>query len=919
MTPSRRHARRPRRQGSGVLRAALAAFAVLVPLALATPPAAAQPGVVRTNDGGPFAAVVPGGSLEPGLSLRWYRLDRAIGRLRPLAPGQTPNRSGILPTLDLSGTEGDFGDFDELFLIVVDGWVRVDEAGVHAFELASDDGSVLTVAGRTVVDNDGAHGTVAVRGAIDLEAGLHPISVRFFQDYGGKDLFLRWRPPGAEGFTIIPQEHLRAPAGEVRVTSPGPKKVILPLERGRPGDGRWLEGVHPSYRAVRIRPERFRPRVGGIDWLSDGRMVLVTWDPDGSVFLLENTTDETADSVTVMRIAAGLAEPLGVRVVDDRIFVLQKQELTELVDLDGDDVIDEYRCVCSGWDVTSNFHEFAFGLVERDGFFYANLAIAIDPGGASTEGQAPDRGAVIRIDPRTGEYTVVARGLRTPNGIGVGTAIDDPRGDVFITDNQGDWLPVSKLLRYREGAFYGSRAVMGERAAALEVDPPVVWLPQGEVGNSPSEVARLPHGRYRGQMVHGDVTHGGLKRTFVEEVDGVLQGCVFRFTQGLEGGVNRVRLGPAGDGARAERSFYVGGIGSAGNWGQTGKLKYGLERLDWTGAPVFEPLAVRAFSNGFEIEMTEPIGTGRGTEPGHYSITRYRYVPTAAYGGPKVDERVLDLASITISPDRRRIFLELDDMAEGFVHHVRLVGPWRSDAGRAPWTTEGWYTLNRVPARTYAVDPVEPVRRANVLSPEEQALGFRPLFDGETLDGWRAWRGSEPGDGWRVENGEIVLVEGGAGDLATEDVFENFELRLEWAIEPGGNSGIMFRCSEEDAYPWQTGPEMQILDNERHPDGQSPFTSAGSLYALYAPEWDATYPPGTFNQVRIIGDGDDVELWLNDELQVRTTIGSPEWNERVADSKFAGLRSFGRLPSGHIVLQDHGDRVRFRNVRVREW
>jgi len=100
--------------------------------------------------------------------------------------------------------------------------VLAEEAGVHEFELASDDGSVLSVAGRRVVDNDGAHGTIAVRGAIELEAGLHPIVVRFFQDYGEKDLFLKWRPPGADAFTLIGPEHLRAPAGEVRVTSPGP-------------------------------------------------------------------------------------------------------------------------------------------------------------------------------------------------------------------------------------------------------------------------------------------------------------------------------------------------------------------------------------------------------------------------------------------------------------------------------------------------------------------------------------------------------------------------------------------------------------------------------------------------------------------------------------------------------------------------
>src|SRR5690606_13488945 len=131
-----------------------------------------------------------------------------------------------------------------------------------------------------------------------------------------------------------------------------------------------------------------------------------------------------------------------------------------------DEIIDEYFCVADGWGVTNNFHEFAFGLIYENGYFYGNLATAINPGGTSTRPQNPDRGKVIRIDAKTGDFEFVAEGLRTPNGIGFGY-----KNRIFITDNQGDWLPSSKLLPYVKGAFYGNRAVDPEGTANKPVTP----------------------------------------------------------------------------------------------------------------------------------------------------------------------------------------------------------------------------------------------------------------------------------------------------------------------------------------------------------------------------------------------------------------------------------------------------------------
>ena len=843
---------------------------------------------------------------EPGISLRVYELKTGLSQLRQLVAGQTPNFSVRTDTIDYRDSRGDFGPSWDNFLCEASGFLSVPVDGVYDFRIWSDDGSELIIDGQTVLDNDGLHGEQAQDAPVTLTAGLHEITARMFEATGDAVLRLEWRPPLAADFVVIPKEHLSTRRGEVRVTAPGPKKVIEPLARGRAGDGRPLDSVHPSFTVTSIRPESFAPRVGGIDWLPDGSMLVCTWSADGEVFRLTGTEGNDPDAITVTRIAAGLAEPLGLCTIGHRIFVLQKQELTELIDRDGDQIIDEYRAVCSGWDVSSNFHEFAFGLVERDGFFYANLAIAIDPGGRSTNPQVPDRGSVIRINPRDNSYEVVAHGLRTPNGIGVGAG-----NRIYITDNQGDWLPVSKVVAYREGAFYGSRAVKGDTVADDPVDPPVVWLPQNEIGNSPSEVAALNVGPWAGQQVHGDVTHGGLKRVSVEEVDGVLQGCVYRFTQGLEAGVNRVR-------GRGE-SLYVGGIGSTGNWGQTGKSWTGLERLDYTGGPVFEILEVQARTNGFAIDLTEAAHAMSGNAPGDYEIIRWRYLPTENYGGPRIDETTLDIRALEVSDDRRHIDIELDpaDMRPDHVYGIRLVGPWQSDQSRRLWSTEAWYTLNRVPAdMVLSLNPAEE-RPVNVLTDDEATEGFRLLFDGESLEGWRNPQSDGVRDGWSVIDGELVMT-GGGGDIITDDEFANFELRLEWAIAPGGNSGIFWRVDEQEPAVWLTGPEMQILDNALHADGANPKTSAGACYALYAPQFDATYPPGRFNDARIIARGPSVEYWLNGELQCELDLDGDDWAERVAASKFADMPRFGTLPRGHIALQDHGDRVRFRNIRIRE-
>ena len=205
------------------------------------------------------------------------------------------------------------------------------------------------------------------------------------------------------------------------------------------------------------------------------------------------------------------------------------------------------------------------------------------------------------------------------------------------------------------------------------------------------------------------------------------------------------------------------------------------------------------------------------------------------------------------------------------------------------------------------------------LSAGETAAGFRLLFDGATTEGWRGYRSDAVPSGWSVAGGELAFlaVEDGRGDLVTTETFGSFELRLEWKVAEGGNSGIFFHVTEDHDWPWESGPEMQVLDNANHPDGSSPLTSAGSNYALHGPPEDVSNPAGEWNSVRLIVDGDRVEHWLNGVKVVEYTLGSADWEALVAASKFGEMADYGRFGTGHLALQDHGDPVWFRNIRLR--
>ncbi len=218
-----------------------------------------------------------------------------------------------------------------------------------------------------------------------------------------------------------------------------------------------------------------------------------------------------------------------------------------------------------------------------------------------------------------------------------------------------------------------------------------------------------------------------------------------------------------------------------------------------------------------------------------------------------------------------------------------------------------------------ALGPPPAQAAPNRLMQSERAMGFELLFDGRTFNGWKGWRRPSSPNGWGVDDASIAYRPGReSGSVCTVDEFSDFELRIDWKVDPGGNSGIFYRTDESKTPAWATGMEMQVLDNHRHPDGKNPLTSAGSLYGMYAPSVNVTRAAGAWNEARIVAKGAKLEHWLNGVCIVRCEIGSSDWEERFARSKFKELPGFGRTAKGRIVLQDHGNRVWFRNVRVRK-
>lgn len=475
------------------------------------------------------------------------------------------------------------------------------------------------------------------------------------------------------------------------------------VEAQGPGDTQILKAVHPGYTLTNIRPAAIAEGVSGMDFLSDGRLVICTWngnhDPimapvrKGNAYVLSNVDQDDATKITYKLFAANLQEPMGLKVVDDVVYVTERQALLQLTDANKDGVADSSvaNAATAGYKPVASYasgdkrHEYFFGLLYKNGTFYGAHSLSLNNGGTAAVPQPnPNRGTFIKVNRTSGATEYIAGGAREPFGIGWG-----PEGELFATDVQGTWLPASKLNHVEPGAFYGhyqKNQVPASPYDAKPFHPPAVWLPQSEIANAPGNPVLVPSGPFEGQMLYGDVYYGGIQRVYLEKVGSVWQGAVMRFSAGFEGGVGRLVFGPDG-------SLYVGQIGhNTGNWFEPGKKTYGLSRLKANGKGAFEILRVVSRPKGMELEFTEPVGAGFD-DPAKFTVKTWYYAPTEAYGGDKKEPKTLAAKSATVDASGRKVYLEIDGLETGRVTYIRVLG-LKSKAGASMWSTEAWYTLN---------------------------------------------------------------------------------------------------------------------------------------------------------------------------------------------------------------------------------
>ena len=472
--------------------------------------------------------------------------------------------------------------------------------------------------------------------------------------------------------------------------------------------------------------------VGGLDFFSDGRIAVST--RRGQVWIVEPAEGERAAS-SFHLFAEGLQEGLGLSVVDDVVHVLQRGELSRLLDRDGDGRCDTVECVCDDWGYSGNYHEFAFGLPrDRAGNFYMALNVAFSSPWWHARSEVPYRGWVLKVTPE-GRVEPIACGVRSPCGLAL-----NEEEDLFLSDNQGDWVPSSPIYHIRPGKFYGQPASLAWRKDWRErhpegwpsfTDPPdveraeaAIWIPYGwsrSTGNLVLDRTAGAFGPFGNQFFVAEMTNGKVLRAQLEKVGGEYQGAVFPFRDGV-GSALRVAFSPEGQ--------LVIGRTQRGWGGQP--PGEGLARLEWTGVVPFEIEAVHLAKDGFDLRMTLPAKSLPDVMG--IDVLEYDYDWWWEYGSPEKRARHLKVASVAFGRTRRDLHVAIPDLRAGKV--IRMTLPsMTSKTGRVLLHPVFAYTINRTLARPDVRVPV--AKRVPAPRPRERNNeGYLYLMRGDPKPFW---------------------------------------------------------------------------------------------------------------------------------------------------------------------------------------
>ena len=445
----------------------------------------------------------------------------------------------------------------------------------------------------------------------------------------------------------------------------------------------------------------------------------LTFDPDGRLFIglrLGTLWSRDPASGEWSQFASGLHWPLGmIPGKKGELIVAQVPELTRVADTDGDGRADLYETLCDRWGLGGNYHEFVAGPVrDGSGNFYLGLGCSstggpvrppvrgpltrMTPVGDGRGHHSPVRwgGWVVKITPR-GELTPFASGFRQPNGL-----VRNLDGELFVADNQGDWVGTSPLHHVTRGGFHGHPAslVWDERVkegpwkmSVAQLDalrkPPAVLFPQGDLAGSTAQpLCDTTDGRfgpYAGQLFVVDWSHARVHRVALEKVGGVWQGACFPFLDGggLRRGGSRMAWAPDG-------SLWIAQVSRL--WGGTGE---GLQRVVFTGKTPMDILSMNLLRDGFELRLTRAVDAETAGRVDAYSLQRYRYRYHARYGSPKIDVASVPVRAVKVAADGKTVTLRVDGLESGFVYDLRPRGLRARDGGVLA-TRLAAYTINRL-------------------------------------------------------------------------------------------------------------------------------------------------------------------------------------------------------------------------------
>ncbi len=424
----------------------------------------------------------------------------------------------------------------------------------------------------------------------------------------------------------------------------------------------------------------------------------------GEVWICEGAYEDDLSKVKWTLFARGLHEPLGMFYKEGSLYLTQRPEITKLTDTDGDGRADKFETVTQHWGIDGNYHEYNFGSdPDKEGNVWVVHCLT-GSGGASDK--SPWRGWCYRYG-LDGKAIPTCPGIRSPGGIGFNAA-----GDCFYTDNQGLWNGSSSLKWLKPGGFMGNptgnkyHTLAGleeppkpqsgsrmeiERKKDPRIIPPAVVFPHGKVGNSPTAViydsTGGKFGPFQNQVLVGEQTHSQVQRVYMEKVNGLYQGAVWKFLEDFRCGTVPVRMGE-------DATLFVGGTNRG--WAARGGKKFNFERVRWTGKTPFEMHEMHAKPNGFTISFTEPLDESSARNLANYEVRAWTYIYQSSYGSPEVDKVTPKIEAITVAADKKSIHLKVSGRVQGHVHHFKLKGV-KSASGQKLWHPDVYYTLNEIP------------------------------------------------------------------------------------------------------------------------------------------------------------------------------------------------------------------------------